>query len=299
MKRFMTEIVGNDALCSRLGQDTLFDTLPHALIIEGRRGTGKHTIAKMTAAALACSNKGNESLPLPCLECIDCRKVLENKSPDVITLGRDGKATLGVDTIRFIKEDIHIIPNDLEHKIYIIEDADKMTLQAQNALLLSLEEPPSFVRFILLCEDADALLETIRSRAPIFRTRPIPNDVLSDHICSKDRRAAQMKLSDPQGFDELIVSSENGIGTALEYLDPKIFAPKKSARAFVSEFIETVIQGGSYGSSFSIISRFSQKREVLEEQLSLISLALRDLIILKKRCFLKIIKILLKKYSLK
>ena len=108
MKRFMTEIVGNDALCSRLGQDALFDTLPHALIIEGRKGTGKHTIAKMIAASLACSKKDNDSLPLPCLECIDCRKVLENKSPDVITLGRDGKATLGVDTIRFIKEDIPI-----------------------------------------------------------------------------------------------------------------------------------------------------------------------------------------------
>ena len=282
MKKFMSEIIGNDKLSERLCLDILGNNMPHAIIIEGPEGTGKRTIAKMISAALACTQKNSDHLPLPCLECIDCKKVIENKSPDVITLSRDEKATLGVDIIRFIKEDIHIIPNDLDFKIYIIEEADKMTEHAQNALLLSLEEPPAFVKFILLCENSNKLLETIRSRAPIFRTMPIPNDLLADHICEKDRRAAQMKLSSPKTFNELVQASEHGIGSALGYLDEKAFAPVLSNREFAIDFCNAVICGGNYEIGCDILYRFSANRETLSEQFSTILKALRDLIILKK-----------------
>ena len=282
MKKFMSEIIGNDKLTLRLGLDILNNNMPHAIIIEGPEGTGKRTLAKMISAALACTQKDSEQLPLPCLECVDCRKVIENKSPDVITLSREDKSTLGVDIIRFIKEDIHIIPNDLDFKIYIIEEADKMTEHAQNALLLSLEEPPSFVKFILLCENANKLLETIRSRAPIFRTMPIPNDLLAEHICEKDRRAAQMKLSSPKNFNELIKASAHGIGTALDYLDEKSFAPILSNRELAIDFCTAMICGGNYEVGCDILYRFSASRDTLTEQFGTILEALRDLIILKK-----------------
>ena len=282
MKKFMSEIIGNDKLSRRLCLDILNNNMPHAIIIEGPEGTGKRTIAKMISAALACTEKDSDHLPLPCLECIDCRKVIENKSPDVITLSREEKATLGVDMIRFIKEDIHIIPNDIEYKIYIIEEADKMTEQAQNALLLSLEEPPSFVKFILLCENSNKLLETIRSRAPIFRTMPIPDNLLADHICERDRRAAQMRLSSPKNFNELIKASAHGIGTALKYLEEKTFAPILSNRELALDFCNTIICGGNYEVGCDILNRFSSNRETLTEQFEVILEALRDLIILKK-----------------
>lgn len=282
MKKFMSEIIGNDKLSTRLCLDILNNNMPHAIIIEGPEGTGKRTIAKMISAALACTQKSSNHLPLPCLECIDCRKVIENKSPDVITLSRDEKATLGVDIIRFIKEDIHIIPNDLDYKIYIIEEADKMTEQAQNALLLSLEEPPSFVKFILLCENSNKLLETIRSRAPIFRTMPIPNNLLADYICERDRRAAQMRLSTPKNFNELIKASANGIGTALKYLEEKTFTPVLSNRELALDFCNAIICGGNYEIGCDILYRFSTNRETLTEQFEVILEALRDLIILKK-----------------
>ena len=283
MKKFMSEIIGNDKLCQRLGKDILDNNMPHAIIIEGPEGTGKRTIAKMISASLACTQKTAENLPLPCLECIDCKKVIENKSPDVISLSKEEKASPGVDIIRFIKEDIHIIPNDLDFKIYIIEDADKMTEQAQNALLLSLEEPPAFVKFILLCENAGKLLETIRSRAPIYRTMPIPNDQLADHICKIDRRAAQMRISSTKSFNELIQASSHGIGTALEFLDEKKFAPVLSTRELAVDFCNAIIVGGgSYELGCDILYRFSTNRETLTEQFMAILEALRDLIILKK-----------------
>ena len=126
--RAMSKIIGNKALKSQLCQEILSGSLHHAYILEGPSGSGKHTIALMAAAALACENKNDVSKPIPCLSCPSCKKILERKSPDVIFQGTEGKATIGVDIARFLKEDVHIIPNDLDHKIYIIEDADKLGL---------------------------------------------------------------------------------------------------------------------------------------------------------------------------
>ncbi|MBQ9085736.1 MAG: hypothetical protein IJY47_00955 [Clostridia bacterium] len=282
MKKAYTAIVGNEALRERLMHDVLEGTLPHAVILEGPRGSGRHTVARLTAAALLCHCANDPALPLPCMTCPGCRKVLEGKSPDVIPLGCDGKATIGVESVRFLREDVHVIPNDSDHKIYIIEDADRMTPQAQNALLLTLEEPPVYARFFLLCENAGILLETIRSRAPILRTERLPREQVDCYLCEHDRRAAQMKLADPKGYEELLTAAGNGIGQALEYLDPKVFQPVRQLRALASDFVFTAIKHPSSKTILPLLSRFSTKRDLLRDQLSAVSDALRDLILLKK-----------------
>ena len=279
MKAAMTEIVGNDALRARLARDILDHTLPHALILEGPRGTGKHTIATMCAASLACTEHRNEHLPIPCLTCLDCKKILEKKSPDVIVIGTEGKATIGVETIRFLKEDVHTVPNDLDYKIYIIEDADRMTSQAQNALLLTLEEPPSYVHFFLLCENAGLLLETIRSRAPTLRTEPLSEEEIDRYLVSHDKRAAQMKLAAPRDFSVLLKTAGAGIGQALEYLEPSAFSPILEKRALISETVTCAIY---HRDPLPLLSRYSSKRDVLREQLMCLLDALRDLLLLKK-----------------
>jgi len=278
----MTGVVGNKKLCEKLCLDVLMDKLSHACIIEGPAGTGKHTIAKNAAAALACQEKANSSLPFPCGKCIGCRKVFEGKSPDVITVRRaPDKATLGVDIVRDLKKDVFTVPNDLDFKIYIIEEADKMTEEAQNAFLLTLEEPPSFVRFFLLCEHSELLLETIRSRAPVLRTEPIANSDIDAYLQRTDRRAQQLKLSSPSEYAELIVSAKNGIGSALEYLDPSSFAPVMQTRTLVKEFIGAAI-GHNTGELLVMLPRFSSKRDTLTEQLSSLSEAMNDLMLIKK-----------------
>lgn len=282
MKKAMPLIVGNDSLKQRLCGDILSDSLSHAYIIEGPDGSGRHTIALMAAAALACESTKTENAPLPCGTCASCKKILEKKSPDVIILGNDGKSSIGVDIARFIREDVHIIPNDLEHKIYIIENADKMTAQAQNALLLTLEEPPSFVHFFLLCNNADEFLETIRSRAPILRTERIDNDLLGKYICSNDLRAAQLKSSSPKEYEELVLTASGGIGKALELLDPKVWKPIHEMRSTVYDFVSFSVSGRGARHVLPALSKFSIKRDVLNNELLLLSDALRDLILLKK-----------------
>ncbi|MBO5755134.1 MAG: hypothetical protein J6R89_03640 [Clostridia bacterium] len=282
MKQAMPHLVGNTALKERLCRDILASTLSHAVILEGAKGTGKHTVARMCAAALACSQKENAALPIPCLSCADCRKVLEDKSPDVTVLGCEGKATIGVDTVRFLREDVPVLPNDLDFKVYVIEDADKMTVQAQNALLLTLEEPPAFVRFFLLCENAGLLLETIRSRAPVLRTEPIKREDMDAYLTSHDSRAAQMKLSNPKEYAELLLVAGNGIGRALELLDPKVFAPIKENRALAAELVIAAVRQKGASRILPLLSRFSNKRDLLRDQLLLLSQAVRDLVLLKK-----------------
>ena len=275
-------VVGNTALRQRLGNDILSKKLPHAIIFEGPHGTGKHTLATMAAAALACESSDKAGAPLPCGTCIQCRKIIGGRSPDVITVGRGDKATIGVDAIRFLKEDVSIVPNDSDSKVYIIEDADKMTEQAQNALLLTLEEPPAYVRFFLLCENAGLLLETIRSRAPVMRTELLSEEEVDGYITKNDRRAAQMKLSDPQGYAELLKASGNGIGRAIELLEPKNLSPVKQRRELATGFVTAVLHQGRAADALTLLKSFSSKREPLSEQLEAVSDALRDLIILKK-----------------
>ena len=278
----MTGVVGNKKLREKLCLDVLMDKLSHACIIEGPYGTGKHTIAKNAAAALACQSRDSSSLPFPCGKCIGCKKVFEDKCPDLITIrrGRD-KATLGVDVIRDLKKDVYTVPNDLDFKIYVIEDADKMTEEAQNALLLTLEEPPSYVRFFLLAESSELLLETIRSRAPVLRTEPISNADIDAYLQANDRRAAQMKLSSPDEYAELITAANNGIGSALEYLEPSVFSPIQGARGLVKDFLYAA-SARDVRALLPMLTRFSSKRDTLTEQLTELSEAVNDLVLLKK-----------------
>jgi len=281
-REYMTQIMGNRALCRRLALDAASGSMPHAFILEGASGTGKKLIALNTAAALACTNKEKDSLPIPCLKCEGCRKVLEGLSPDVIFVNKGDKATIGVDEARFVREDVKVIPNDLEYKIYIIEEADKLTEQAQNALLLTLEEPPSYAVFILLCEVSGALLETIRSRAPIFRTELMSAEDIERCILEQSDKARLIKSQDSSLFAQISVSAGGAVGKALEYLDEQSFEPIKEARALTYAFLELMASGADSSKAILLLSRFSVKREALGLQLETLMGAATELLILKK-----------------
>ncbi len=282
MREAMTEIAGNRELCERLTADILSGSLSHAYIIEGSNGSGRKTIALNVAAATACERRSDTSARIPCLCCNSCKKILGKKSTDVIFVKDESKSSVGVDIARFLKEDVRIVPNDIDDKFYIIENADKMTTQAQNALLLTLEEPPSFVHFFLICNSDDSLLETIRSRAITLRTQRISDKEISNYICSHDTRAAQMKLTSSKEFAELIKASRGGIGKAIEYLDPKIWKDVKVQRDFIRSLIFEILTRRSAENLLPMLSKFSSKRDILADELEIFSLAVRDLIVLKK-----------------
>lgn len=286
LRAVFPDIIENDNLKRRLAADICDGSLSHAYIIEGEQGCGKHTLALEIAAALACKSKDKEntSLPLPCKSCPSCRKILSRKSPDIIFVQKESdKSHIGVDSIRCVREDVSLVPNDLEYKIYIIEDAHLMNHQAQNAFLLTLEEPPSFAIFLLLCENSQALLETIKSRAPILRIRTLSDETVSQYITEKKPEAKILKETDKEAFDALILSAKGSIGKALRLLSETDREQILFDREIANSFLE-IASGRKNGKrTVKLIESICKiPREQLMRQLQYIEDAVRDLLILKK-----------------
>ena len=283
MRSILTEVVANERLRARLGDELLAGKLAHAYILSGERGVGKHTLALQLAAAIACERQKDTRAPLPCLDCPTCRKVLAGNSPDVIYVNRGDKATLGIEPIRQLRNDVYIPPNDLSVKVYIIEDAHLMTQQAQNALLLTLEEPPAYVLFLLLCENPSLMLETIRSRAPVLRLEPVPNEQILQYICKKVPEAKRMWESDRTALEEIVVAADGSIGRALELLDPKLYKPLSDRREFARSFAKLCSSPKNTGEAMRLLNSLnSTRRDELTEQFGTILLCLRDLLLCKQ-----------------
>ena len=282
MKRFFSSIVGNKSLCTRLAEEILNGSFPHAYIIEGAAGTGKHTLARLIAAALSCERRDEESQELPCGNCRSCRKILTDNSTDVTRKGREDKATLGVDVIREMRQEVCFAPNDGNVRVFIIEDAHLMTLQAQNAFLLTLEEPPPYVVFLLLCESAAALLETIRSRAPTLRTEPIEPQQIGEYLCRTRSDAATLKATAPAEFSELLAAANGSIGRAIALLEPKLRTPILEKRQVARNFARLCAEHRSSAEALRLLNTIGQKRDVFSEHLQGILLCLRDLLVCKQ-----------------
>ena len=282
MRPILSDVVANERLRARLGDELLAGKLSHAYILSGEDGFGKHTLALHLAAALACEHQKDAHKALPCLECPTCRKILAGNSPDIIYVNRGDKATLGVDPIRELRQDVYIPPNDLSVKVYIIEDAHLMTPQAQNAFLLTLEEPPSYVLFLLLCENPSLMLETIRSRAPVMRLGPVPNELILQYICKKVPEARRMLEDDRGALEELVVAADGSIGRALELLDPKLYKPLSERREIARAFARLCASPKNTGDAMRLLNSLGSRRDELIEQFGTILLCLRDLLLCKQ-----------------
>ncbi|MBQ8310247.1 MAG: hypothetical protein IJX80_04440 [Clostridia bacterium] len=282
MRPAFTDIIGNEQLRMRLCRDVAEGSLSHAYIIEGARGSGKHMLALRLAAAIACERRTDPTHPLPCLTCPACRKIISGNSPDVIYINREDKATLGVDAVRTLKNDVYVAPNDISAKIYIIEDAHLMTVQAQNAFLLTLEEPPPYVLFLLLCESTATLLETVRSRAPTLRTEPIAPDGIGNHLRAHVPDAKKMATESPSEFNELLAAADGSIGRAIALLDPKLYKPLAERRQRARHFVQLCGEQHRAAAAMRFLLSLPQKRDELTEQCNEILLCLRDLLLCKQ-----------------
>ena len=282
MKSFFPSLIGNEPLLAQLGKEILSDRLGHAYILEGPAGTGKHTLAMQIAAALACERREDPDAALPCLQCPSCRKILSGNSPDVIIKGRDDKSTIGVDPIREMRTAAFMAPNELENKIFIIEDAQDMTAQAQNALLLILEEPPAYLRFLLLTDGSIPLLETVRSRAPTLRLSGLSRNVLQARLLETEPEARILQLQAPEEFREVIAAASGSLGLAKKLLDPKarqaVLEDRKTARTFA----ELAASHASASSVIPFLNGFGSQRESVIARLSTMLLCVRDLSLLKQ-----------------
>ena len=165
---------------------------------------------------------------------------------------------------------------------YLLEDAQLLTPQAQNAFLLTLEEPPPYVLFLLLTENALALLETVRSRAPVRRMELLTAEQIAGALTERFPEASALKRSSPEEFRELIAAAGGCIGPAIELLDSKKRAPVLADRAQVRRFLSLAETGRNGTDAIALLGSLGQKRDELTSRMNLCLVALRDLLLLKK-----------------
>lgn len=187
------------------------NSVSHAYIFEGNEGLNLKECALLFAMSLTCKSQNGA----PCTDCDFCRESIASTNPDIILFKKPSdKKTIGVDSIRDLSNDTLIKPYGLNYKVYIIEDGDLLTVQAQNALLKTLEEPPKYVVFIILTSNKNILLDTILSRSTTIYFPPVSDSEVLSYINSNypdiDNPDLIVKLCEgiPKSADK-IINDEN------------------------------------------------------------------------------------------
>ena len=173
------DIVGQEQLKAHLQGALETQKVSHAYIINGEKSSGKEFIARIFATALQCEQGDIE----PCGQCHSCRQALSGNQPDIIYVSHEKPNTISVDDIRTqVNNDVAIKPYSSRYKVYIINEAEKMTPQAQNALLKTLEEPPEYAVILLLVSNVNTLLPTILSRCVLLNMKPVRDALVKKYL---------------------------------------------------------------------------------------------------------------------
>ena len=282
VRAYFPRLLGNDDTKSRVGTAIEGSMLAHAFLIGGPSGSGKSTLALEMAAAINCENSSNPSLPLPCGICNSCRRIYEGNFPDLKFLAKKkDKATIGVDEVKDFREDMFLSSTEADKKIYVIDDAECMTVEAQNALLKVLEEPPSSVIILLLATECDRILTTIKSRAQYIAMSRFTEEDLADILVQENVNAKAMSVQDSERFNGIIMSADGRIGEAKKLLSQKTAAENEEERKDITSIVQLIGQKNAYDKIYVAIMALPQKRAELMPMLEKLIGAIHDLIISK------------------
>ncbi len=169
-----SEIIGQEDAKNLLKNAVKSGNHSHAYIFSGEKGSGKMMLAEAFATMMQCENPGEDA----CMECHACKQAISRNNPDIIYVSReDGKKSIGVDLVRErIVNDVDIKPYSSKYKIYIVDEAERMNQQAQNAILKTIEEPPEYAIIILLTSNHNAFLQTILSRCVLIQMKSVDTE---------------------------------------------------------------------------------------------------------------------------
>ena len=270
--RFFEDLYGNQKQKSYFSSLIREGKCAHAYILEAPSGAGKKTFAVRLAAALAFCAKNADAEETE----KKCRRILEGTSPDVMMLRREeGKKTIGVEAVRDFCSTVFLTPSELDFKMYIFDEADRITPQAQNALLKIIEEPPQNVYMILLCENSLSLLSTVRSRAQKINLEIFDEKALRAYA----QKTGLSESADEEKLDFALRMAEGSIGKLKTLLDDESFA--FSAYSAARKVIEGQLakdRGVSYFDFLKQMTDFITTREALDVLTSYLLSAYGDLV---------------------
>ena len=177
----LNSIIGQEQMIEHFKSAIEMDKVSHAYIIQGDYDSGKKLMASVFAKALQCEQKGTE----PCNHCTSCLQADTGNHPDIIYVSHEKPNSIGIHDVREqINGSIGIKPYSSDYKIYIVDEAEKMTAEAQNALLKTIEEPPAYAVIFLLTTNLGKLLPTILSRCVVLNIQPVKDELIKRHLLS-------------------------------------------------------------------------------------------------------------------
>lgn len=206
------EVKGQEHIVTTLRNQLTHDRIGHAYLFCGTRGTGKTTVAKLFAKAVNCEHPVDGS---PCGECPSCKSIAEGSSMNVIEI--DAASNNGVDNIREIRDEVQYSPTEGKYKVYIIDEVHMLSIGAFNALLKTLEEPPSYVIFILATTEVHKIPITILSRCQRYDFRRISIETISHRLADLMEREGQQV--EKKAIDYIAKVADGSMRDALSLLD--------------------------------------------------------------------------------
>ncbi len=258
---------GNDTLLSAVAHAVDNNSFPSACLIGGVEGTGKFTLAKLIASALLCSGADR-----PCQKCSHCIKTASLSHPDMTVIDM-GDKEIKVDTVREIRAEVYVRPNEANCKAVIIRHAENLNTAAQNAFLKVLEEPPANVFFILVTENMYALLETVRSRCLKLSVSPLSDEEMDSALKNHGIDANKRK--------ELTKMSRGSLGTALSLLEnDEMQTAFAEGKARAKEFAEGMCEGTEFALARVTVSLEKLKKQEMTAFLNSLRSILRDALVI-------------------
>lgn len=230
------DIIGHEQIIEHLQNAIMLDKVSHAYIINGPDKSGKMMLAEAFAQTLQCEQvrkamraenekqaDGQTAEIEACMECHSCKQAIGRNQPDIIYVKHEKPNTISVDDIRTqVNNDIVIKPYSSEYKIYIIDEAEKMNVQAQNALLKTIEEPPAYAVLILLTVNADSFLPTILSRCVTLNIKVVPDETIKKYLMS------HYQVPDYQA-DVCVAFAQGNVGKAIQLASSDNFNDLKAS----------------------------------------------------------------------
>ncbi len=261
------DIIGQEQIKEHLQSALSSGKVSHAYIINGEKSSGKEFIANVFAMALQCE-KGELN---PCQECHSCKQALSKNQPDIIRVLHEKPNTISVDDIRTqINNDVAIKPYSSPRKVYIMNEAEKMTVQAQNAILKTLEEPPEYAVILLLTTNVNSLLPTILSRCVVLNMKPVADEQIRKYLMEE--------LQVPDYKAEVCVAFARGnVGKAKSLASSEDFENVKNEALSLLKYIQDM----ELHEIVAAIKKINDYKLEINDYLDIMAIWYRDVLLFK------------------